>query len=101
MHDLTGFKRDILRTVAVLGDEPSGLDIKEEMEEKYGYPEIHHGRLYPNLDDLVTKGLLEKGQQDRRTNWYSLSRRGKREIESYVDDWEEAAEQIETEVAKP
>jgi len=48
--------------------------------------EIHHGRLYPNLDTLVEKGLVEKGEKDRRTNVYTLTRRGRREWEhQYVE----------------
>ncbi|MEM4781775.1 MAG: helix-turn-helix transcriptional regulator, partial [Halalkalicoccus sp.] len=49
--------------------------------------EIHHGRLYPNLDTLVDKGLVEKGQRDRRTNYYAPTRRGEREIEARRE-WE-------------
>jgi DNA-binding PadR family transcriptional regulator len=49
--------------------------------------EIHHGRLYPNLDTLVEKGLVEKSQRDRRTNEYTTTRRGIREIEARVE-WE-------------
>lgn len=85
MYDLTGFQRDLLYVVAGL-DEPHGLAIKEELEEYYEN-EIHHGRLYPNLDTLVEKGLVEKGQKDRRTNFYSTTRRGKREIEAR-QEWE-------------
>ena len=78
MHDLTGFQRDLLYVIAG-GDEPHGLAIKEELEEYYE-KEIHHGRLYPNLDVLVEKGLVEKGKLDDRTNAYSLTRRGRREL---------------------
>jgi DNA-binding PadR family transcriptional regulator len=85
MYDLTGFQRDLLYFIAG-ADEPHGLAIKEELEEYYE-KEIHHGRLYPNLDTLVDKGLVEKGELDRRTNFYSLTRRGKREIEAR-EDWE-------------
>lgn len=85
MHDLTGFQRDLLYSVAGL-EEPHGLAIKEELEEYYE-TEIHHGRLYPNLDTLVEKGLIEKGQRDQRTNVYSITRRGRREIEARRD-WE-------------
>ena len=85
MHDLTGFQRDLLYVI-VGEDEPHGLAIKEELEEYYER-EIHHGRLYPNLDTLVEKGLVEKGQQDRRTNYYSVTRRGHREIEAR-QEWE-------------
>lgn len=91
MYDLTGFQRDLLYVIAGL-DEPKGLEIKDELENYYE-KEIHHGRLYPNLDTLVDKGLVEKGQMDRRTNYYVVTRRGNREIEDrrdwenqYVDD---------------
>lgn len=85
MHDLTAFQRDLLIAISGL-DEPKGLDVKEALEEYYG-TEIRHGRLYPNLDTLVNKGLVEKGQQDRRTNKYLLTERGRREISMRLD-WE-------------
>lgn len=86
MYDLTSFQRDLLYTIAGK-DEPHGLAIKEELEEYYE-KEIHHGRLYPNLDTLVDKGLVEKGEIDRRTNFYTLTRRGNREIEARRE-WED------------
>ncbi|AJF27932.1 PadR family transcriptional regulator [Haloarcula hispanica] len=86
MFDLTGFQRDLLYVVCGL-DGPHGLAIKEEMEEYYE-GEIHHGRLYPNLDTLVDKGLVEKAQKDRRTNIYSITRRGEREIAAR-NEWEQ------------
>lgn len=80
MHDLTGFQRDLLYVIAGL-EEPHGLALKSELQGYYEN-EINHGRLYPNLDTLVDKGLVEKGQKDRRTNVYSITRRGDREIEA-------------------
>ncbi|WP_336346168.1 PadR family transcriptional regulator [Halalkalicoccus ordinarius] len=86
MYDLTGFQRDLL--VAIIGlEKPHGLAIKDELEEHYE-KEIHHGRLYPNLDTLVNKGLVEKSQLDRRTNVYALTDRGKRELEARRE-WED------------
>jgi DNA-binding PadR family transcriptional regulator len=85
MYDLTGFQRDLLYVIAGK-NRPHGLAIKEELEQYYE-SEIHHGRLYPNLDELVEKGLVEKGELDRRTNYYSLTRRGQREIDARRD-WE-------------
>jgi len=85
MHDLTSFQRDLLYTIAGR-DEPHGLALKDELEDYYGTG-IHHGRLYPNLDTLVEKGLIEKGQKDRRTNLYSITHRGEREIEARRE-WE-------------
>jgi DNA-binding PadR family transcriptional regulator len=87
MHDLTGFQRDLLYVVAGL-DEPHGLAIKEELEEVY-QTEIHHGRLYPNLDTIVDKGLIDKGELDQRTNYYTITRRGRREMEARRE-WESA-----------
>jgi len=85
MYDLTAFQRDLLYTITGL-NEPHGLAIKEELENYYE-KEIHHGRLYPNLDTLVEKGLVEKGQRDRRTNYYTLTRRGRRELDDRRE-WE-------------
>jgi len=85
MYDLTGFQRDLLCVVAGL-DSPHGLAVKNELEEYYE-KDIHHGRLYPNLDTLVEKGLVEKSQKDRRTNEYAVTRRGAREIEARTE-WE-------------
>jgi DNA-binding PadR family transcriptional regulator len=85
VHDLTAFQRDLLYVVAGL-DEPHGLAIKSELDEYYE-DDINHGRLYPNLDDLVEKGLVEKGEKDKRTNFYSMTRRGGRELEARRE-WE-------------
>ena len=78
-------------------DEPHGLAIKKDLENYY-QKEIHHGRLYPNLDTLVEKGLVEKGEKDRRTNVYTLTLRGRREIgtrreweDQYIDIAESAS----------
>ena len=79
MHDLTGFQRDLLYVIAD-ADQSSGQDIKEEVEQYYS-SEINHGRLYPNLDSLVDKELVEKGQLDRRTNYYTISDQGQQQIE--------------------
>jgi len=74
MDDLIGFQRDLLVVAAGL-EEPNGLDIKSELEQYYT-SEINHGRLYPNLNTLVEKGLVEKGQKDERTNQYVVTDRG-------------------------
>ncbi len=86
MYDLTGFQRDLLYVIAGQ-DEPHGLAIKEELETYYE-KEIHHGRLYPNLDDVVEKGLVEKGELDQRTNYYTITARGRRELEARRE-WED------------
>ena len=85
MHDLTGFQRDLLYVIAGL-DGPKGLAIKDRLDDYYG-SEINHGRLYPNLDALVEKGLVEKGRIDDRTNAYTLTQRGERELDARRE-WE-------------
>jgi len=86
MHDLTAFQRDLLYVIAGM-DEPHGLAIKGELEDYYG-TDINHGRLYPNLDDLVEKGLVEKSEKDGRTNVYTVTQRGRREIDAR-EEWEQ------------
>lgn len=79
--DLTGFQRDALSVIAQ-ATEPHGLAIKEQLEGVYEQP-VNHGRLYPNLDDLVEKGLVQKGTKDRRTNSYDITKRGERVLADY------------------
>ncbi|AGB33207.1 transcriptional regulator PadR family protein [Natrinema pellirubrum DSM 15624] len=86
MDDLTGFQRDLLYVIAG-ADQPSGQDVKDEVETYYN-SEINHGRLYPNLDTLVNKDLVEKGQLDRRTNYYEISDSGQQAIERRRE-WEQ------------
>lgn len=86
MHDLTAFQRDSLAVIAGL-DDPHGLAVKQELDDYYE-GDVNHGRLYPNLDELVEKGLVEKGQKDRRTNAYHLTERGRRELAARRD-WEQ------------
>ncbi|WP_020221920.1 PadR family transcriptional regulator [Halarchaeum acidiphilum] len=79
-RDLTAFQKNIL---VVLAEEPRyGLAVKRELEEYYG-EEVNHGRLYPNLDDLVGEGLVEKSELDKRTNQYALTDAG---VEAVFDD---------------
>jgi DNA-binding PadR family transcriptional regulator len=83
MHDLTAFQRDLLFVVAGKS-KPAGVAIKDEMEEYYEKT-VHYGRLYPNLDTLIDKGLVEKGKKDQRTNAYRITNRGRREIQARCD----------------
>ena len=83
IHQLTGFQRDLLTVIGGL-DQPSGQTAKEHLEEMSDQ-EITHGRLYPNLDVLVTQGLVKKGEIDRRTNYYEMSDTGQQALEAYYE----------------
>lgn len=75
MESLTAFQRDVLFVISDLGA-PKGLAIKSELQEYYG-DDVNHGRLYPNLDELVERGHVTKGQRDKRTNEYELTDEGR------------------------
>lgn len=77
--DLTGFQRDMLLAIYQM-DQPKGLAVRDELERAYG-EEVNHGRLYPNLDTLVDYRLVEKGELDRRTNYYEITAGGRALIE--------------------
>ncbi len=72
-RELTAFQQNIL---TILAEEPRyGLAVKRELETYYD-DDVNHGRLYPNLDDLVEMGLVEKSELDKRTNQYALTEDG-------------------------
>lgn len=86
VHELTGFQRDLLYAIAGF-DRPSGQRVKQEIE-AYFNRDITHGQLYPNLDTLVEARLVDKGQVDRRTNFYDLSTKGRDAI-TRRREWED------------
>lgn len=72
------FQQEVLLAIAKLeaeGTDPYGLAIKRQLESVYD-DEVNHGRLYPNLDSLVSDGLVDKTALDQRTNGYSLTEVG-------------------------
>lgn len=74
-ESLSDFQQCILH---ILAREPQyGLGIKEDLEKYYGEM-VHHGRLYPNLDELNRLGLIEVGSIDARTNEYKIAEEGRR-----------------------
>lgn len=76
-RDLTAFQQNIL---TILAEEAMyGLAIKRELEDYY-QTEVNHGRLYPNLDDLVEMDLVEKSELDKRTNQYALTEEGRQAV---------------------
>ena len=72
--DLTRFQLEILFQLSDVGA-TYGLGLKRALQDYYG-EEVNHGRLYPNLDNLVEADLVEKSQLDKRTNQYELTSEG-------------------------
>ena len=91
---LSAFKRDAivaaLRRGGVPGaapdDRPYGLGIKRELE-IIRDEEVNHGRLYPNLDDLVDAGLIQKGERDKRTNTYTATSKAAEAFAAYLSEY--------------
>ena len=92
MFELTGFQRDLLYCIAGT-DDPSGQEVSSELEQSSSI-EVNHGRLYPNLDDLIDKGLVEKQSKDRRTNLYRLTDQAKKLIADRRQWEDERLEQL-------
>ena len=86
MFELTGFQRDLLYCIAGT-DDPSGQEVRSELEQSSSI-EVNHGRLYPNLDDLVDQGLVEKQSKNNRTNLYRLTDQA-RELIADRRQWED------------
>ncbi|MUV57214.1 DNA-binding protein [Halogeometricum sp. CBA1124] len=87
--DLTEFQQRCLQEAIAFerahDEPPIGLDLKEATSEFYE-TETNHGRLYPNLDTLVGYGLIEKGQVDRRSNYYAPTPAGRELVRRAAED---------------
>ena len=80
--DLNNSKRDLLVEIYQM-DQPSGQDIRGRMKAEHN-EDVDHGRLYPNLNDLVDLGLLDKGEQNLRSNYYQITNDGQRLVEDTI-----------------
>lgn len=77
-HELTLFRLECLAAVGHLenGEEAvTGRDVQELVGQRLE-DDIIHGRLYPNLDWLAERDLLEKRKDGKHRN-YSLTTRGR------------------------
>lgn len=73
--ELTRFKLELLYRLVQMG--PSkGLAIKDALSNQYD-SKVNHGRLYPNLDELVEDGYIDKSERDKRTNEYVVTEAGR------------------------
>lgn len=73
--DLRTFQLAILYVLGESGPD-YGLGLKRSLQAHLDET-VHTGRLYPNLDELFERGLIEKRVRDSRTNEYALSDRGR------------------------
>ena len=89
-RDLTAFQQQILFVLRRIErglsteDTAYGLAIKRELEALREVDVVNHGRLYPNLDELVKMDLIDKQMVDRRTNEYSTTETGQQIIDQHA-----------------
>jgi len=76
--DLTAFQRDVLWTLA-REDGLSGATVKATLEAYYD-DDVNSGTIYPGLDKLAERGLIEKAKRDERTNEYTLTGEGRKAL---------------------
>jgi DNA-binding PadR family transcriptional regulator len=81
--ELTLFQHELLYGLAETGA-THGLGLRDRVEDRFEGP-IHHGRLYPNLTELVEMGLVKKRSLDGRTNEYELTEEGQSLITSEAE----------------
>lgn len=83
MHELTAFQTTLM--VAIRANKnPSGQTVRRWLESNDGHAvdDVNHGRMYPNLNELIEKGYATKGKQDARTNYYELTDEGRKRLEA-------------------
>lgn len=82
LPDLSRFQLEIV--YELYEDACYGLALKDRLEAVYD-EEINHGHLYPNLDTLAERGLVDKSKLDDRTNRYALTADGRQVVEADHD----------------
>jgi len=96
-NELSAFQRDILIELVELRfstEDPYGLAVQSRLEERYG-TDINHGRLYPNLDELVQMGFLKKQKLDKRTNKYVLTEDARTALKSRYYEYKSVVDYFE------
>lgn len=81
LHGLSAFQRDLLTAVAAI--EAGGTtDISSKLNDHY--PQlVNQGRVYPNVQDLLDRGLLEQHEREFDTPEYSLTETGRTALHNY------------------
>ena len=86
----------VLKTLDVLGS-LHGYGIARRIEQISGdLLSVNQGTLYPLLLKLEQEGSIESdwgsSENNRRARYYSLTRSGRRQLQSEVQDWQQTTE---------
>jgi len=77
---LTLFQQNILYVLAESDGANYGLGVKRRLQVLYEV--VNHGRLYPALNQLVERGLVQKSERDGGTNEYALTATARKTLEA-------------------
>jgi PadR family transcriptional regulator PadR len=101
MHQKTGVKQGtlalmVLKTLEVLGS-LHGYGIARRIEQISGdLLSVNQGTLYPLLLKLEQEGSIDSdwgaSENNRRARYYRLTKAGKRQLQSEVQDWQQTTE---------
>jgi DNA-binding PadR family transcriptional regulator len=83
--------RQYLLALELAEGEKTGYRAGKNVQDRYGLPSIAAGILYPALEDMIAKGLVEKTEDEnvsRRTNNYSLTDEGLEASKRFVEKYE-------------
>jgi transcriptional regulator len=81
----------VLKTLAL---EPMhGFGIVRRLEQcSQGVFQLNPGSIFPSLRRLEDSGLIEgrwdRSENNRRARYYNLTRKGRRQLERHVQEWE-------------
>jgi PadR family transcriptional regulator, regulatory protein PadR len=86
----------VLKTLEVLGS-LHGYGIARRIEQISGdLLSVNQGTLYPLLLKLEQEGSIDSdwgaSENNRRARYYSLTKAGKRQLQSEVQDWQQTTE---------
>jgi PadR family transcriptional regulator, regulatory protein PadR len=86
----------VLKTLDVLGS-LHGYGIARRIEQISGdLLSVNQGTLYPLLLKLAQEGSIESdwgaSENNRRARYYKLTRSGRRQLQSEVQDWQQTTE---------
>ena len=89
----------ILNLLAELERPMYGYEIIKELEGRsQGFFQFKEGLIYPRLHEMERQGLLRAewhGQEgSRRRKFYTITDRGRRQLEAELRDWQSFAEHV-------
>jgi len=87
----------VLKVVAV--DPSHGYAIAQRLQQiSKDFFEVHQGSLYPALHRLEDKGWLQaewkESETGRDAKFYSLTKKGRKQLEAEVQNWERMADAV-------